>query len=139
VRPAVIGSCRNDHRERLLGLLDAQAAMRDGPEAGLAHIDAVLDRGGLADYYLPQSARADMCRRPGRTGEARSFANALALTQQGPKRQFLQERIQEPEQKTSTTCRIPVGPFDYMVKGATGAPEGVFRVIRYAKNLPVAR
>jgi RNA polymerase sigma-70 factor, ECF subfamily len=71
-------------------------AMRDGPEAGLAHIDAVLEHGELADYYLAHSARADMCRRLGRTGEARSsYERALALTQQGPERQFLQERIRQ--------------------------------------------
>ncbi|MFY9746348.1 MAG: RNA polymerase sigma factor, partial [Acidobacteriaceae bacterium] len=56
-------------------------AMRDGPEAGLAHIDAVLELGGLANYYLAHSARADMCRRLGRTAEARSsYEKALALT-----------------------------------------------------------
>jgi RNA polymerase sigma-70 factor (ECF subfamily) len=69
-------------------------AMRDGPEAGLAQIDAVLEHGELADYYLAHSARADMCRRLGRTAEARSsYEKALALTQQEPERQFLQERI----------------------------------------------
>jgi RNA polymerase sigma-70 factor, ECF subfamily len=71
-------------------------AMRDGPEAGLAHIDAVLEPGELADYYLAHSARADMCRRLGRTAEARaSYEKALALTQQEPERQFLQERIRQ--------------------------------------------
>ena len=71
-------------------------AMRDGPEAGLAHIDAVLERGELANYYLAHSARADMCRRLGRTAEARSsYEKALALTQQEPERQFLQERIRQ--------------------------------------------
>ena len=76
-------------------------AMRDGPEAGLAHIDAVLgDSSGkqseLANYYLAHSARADMCRRLGRTAEARaSYEKALALTQQEPERQFLQERIRQ--------------------------------------------
>jgi RNA polymerase sigma-70 factor, ECF subfamily len=71
-------------------------AMRDGPEAGLAHIDAVLEHGELANYYLAHSARADMCRRLGRTAEARaSYEKALALTQQGPERQFLQERIRQ--------------------------------------------
>jgi RNA polymerase sigma-70 factor, ECF subfamily len=69
-------------------------AMRDGPEAGLAHIDAVLEDGELANYYLAHSARADMCRRLGRAAEARaSYEKALALTQQEPERQFLQERI----------------------------------------------
>jgi len=71
-------------------------AMRDGPEAGLAHIDAVLKHGELANYYLAHSARADMCRRLGKTAEARaSYEKALALTQQEPERQFLQERIRQ--------------------------------------------
>ncbi len=71
-------------------------AMRDGPEAGLKHIDAVLAQGELANYYLAHSARADMCRRLGRTAEARSsYEKALALTQQEPERQFLQERIRQ--------------------------------------------
>jgi len=76
-------------------------AMRDGPEAGLAQIDAVLGdssgkQGELANYYLAHSARADMCRRLGRTAEARaSYEKALALTQQEPERQFLQERIRQ--------------------------------------------
>ena len=76
-------------------------AMRDGPEAGLAQIDAVLadssgKQGDLANYYLAHSARADMYRRLGRTAEARaSYEKALALTQQEPERQFLQERIRQ--------------------------------------------
>jgi RNA polymerase sigma-70 factor (ECF subfamily) len=75
-------------------------AMRDGPEAGLAHIDAVLEHGELTNYYLAHSARADMCRRLGRTAEARaSYEKALALTQQEPERQFLQKRIRQLKQK----------------------------------------
>jgi RNA polymerase sigma-70 factor (ECF subfamily) len=76
-------------------------AMRDGPEAGLAQIDAVLEhssgkQGELANYYLAHSARADMCRRLGRTAEARaSYEKALALTQQEPERQFLARRLEE--------------------------------------------
>ncbi len=71
-------------------------AMRDGPEAGLTQIDAVLEHGELGDYYLAHSARADMYRRLGRTAEARfSYEKALALTQQEPERQFLQERIRQ--------------------------------------------
>jgi RNA polymerase sigma-70 factor (ECF subfamily) len=74
--------------------------LRDGPEAGLAHIDAVLAHGELANYYLAHSARADMCRRLGRTAEARSsYEKALALTQQEPERQFLQERIRQLKEK----------------------------------------
>jgi RNA polymerase sigma-70 factor (ECF subfamily) len=68
----------------------------EGPEAGLAHIDAVLEHGELANYYLAHSARADMYRRLGRIAEARSaYQKALALTQQEPERQFLQERIRQ--------------------------------------------
>jgi RNA polymerase sigma-70 factor, ECF subfamily len=71
-------------------------AMCDGPEAGLAHIDAVLEHGELANYYLAHSARADMYRRLGRTAEARgSYEKALALTQQEPERRFLARRIEE--------------------------------------------
>ena len=71
-------------------------AMRDGPEVGLTHIDAVLEHGELANYYLAHSARADMCRRLGRTAEARaSYEKALALTQQEPERQFLARRLEE--------------------------------------------
>jgi len=68
----------------------------DGPEAGLAHIDALLEHGELANYYLAHSARAELYRRLGRTPEARaSYEKALALTQQEPERQFLQERIRQ--------------------------------------------
>jgi RNA polymerase sigma-70 factor, ECF subfamily len=76
-------------------------AMRDGPEAGLAQIDAVLEHcsgkeGDLANYYLAHSARADMYRRLGRTAEARaSYEKALALTQQEPELQFLARRLAE--------------------------------------------
>jgi RNA polymerase sigma-70 factor (ECF subfamily) len=69
-------------------------AMRDGPEAGLTLIDSLLARGELTDYHLAHSARADLCRRLGRTAEARSsYMKALALTQQEPERRFLEERL----------------------------------------------
>ena len=71
-------------------------AERDGPAAGLTHIDALSAHGELANYYLAHSARAELCRRLGRTAEARaSYERALALTQQEPERQFLQERIRQ--------------------------------------------
>jgi RNA polymerase sigma-70 factor (ECF subfamily) len=71
-------------------------AMCDGPEAGLTLINALLEHGELANYYLAHSARADMYRRLGRTAEARSsYEKALELTQQEPEQQFLQERIRQ--------------------------------------------
>jgi RNA polymerase sigma-70 factor (ECF subfamily) len=74
----------------------AAVAMRDGPLAGLALIDAILARGELGDYHLAHSARADLCRRLGRTAEARiSYQRALSLTRQEPERQFLARRLGE--------------------------------------------
>jgi RNA polymerase sigma-70 factor (ECF subfamily) len=71
-------------------------AMRDGPSAGLALIDAILARGDLQDYHLAHSARADLCRRLGRTEEARvSYERALELTRQEPERRFLERRLRE--------------------------------------------
>jgi RNA polymerase sigma-70 factor (ECF subfamily) len=71
-------------------------AMRDGPEAGLALIDAILARGDLNDYHLAHSARADLCRRLGRTAEGRvSYQRALSLTRQEPERRFLEGRLRE--------------------------------------------
>ncbi len=71
-------------------------AMRDGPLAGLALIDAILARGDLVNYHLAHAARADLCRRLGRRAEARaSYEQALALTQQEPERRFLARRLAE--------------------------------------------
>jgi len=71
-------------------------AMRDGPEVGLALIDALFARGELTDYHLAHSVRADLCRRLGRKAEASiSYERALALTQLEPERRFLEKRLQE--------------------------------------------
>jgi RNA polymerase sigma-70 factor, ECF subfamily len=77
-------------------------AMRDGPEAGLALIDAILQRDGggegglLQDYYLAHSARADLCRRLGRVADARaSYERALDLAQPEPARRFIAKRLNE--------------------------------------------
>jgi RNA polymerase sigma-70 factor (ECF subfamily) len=69
-------------------------AMRDGPAAGLALVDAILARGDLAEYRLTHAARAELCRRLGRTADARAaFQRALALTRQEPERRFLERRL----------------------------------------------
>jgi RNA polymerase sigma-70 factor (ECF subfamily) len=71
-------------------------AMRDGAAAGLALVDAILQRGELVSYRLAHAARAELCRRMGRTEEARtSFERALALTRQEPERRFLERRLAE--------------------------------------------
>jgi RNA polymerase sigma-70 factor (ECF subfamily) len=71
-------------------------AMRDGPEAGLLLVDAILARGDLADYRLAHAARADLSRRVERTGDARaSYTRALQLTRQEPERRFIARRLAE--------------------------------------------
>jgi RNA polymerase sigma-70 factor (ECF subfamily) len=76
-------------------------AMRDGPVAGLGLIDTILARGDLGNYHLVHAARADLCRRLGRTTEARaSYEQALRLTQQEPERRFLKQRLAELSDKT---------------------------------------
>jgi RNA polymerase sigma-70 factor (ECF subfamily) len=71
-------------------------AIRDGPQAGLTLIEAILARGDLADYHLTHAARADLCRRLGKTDQARiSYERALALAQQAPERRFLEKRLRE--------------------------------------------
>jgi len=71
-------------------------AMRDGPSVGLALVDAILARGNLQNYHLAHSARADLCRRLGRTEDARvSYERALSLTEQEPEQRFLKRRLSE--------------------------------------------
>jgi RNA polymerase sigma-70 factor (ECF subfamily) len=71
-------------------------AMRDGPEAGLAVIDAILERGELTQYHLAHAARAELCRRMGRRAEARAaYEMALVLVRQEPERRFLTRRLAE--------------------------------------------
>jgi len=76
----------------------AAVAMRDGPAAGLALIDALLARGELADYPHAHTARADLCRRLGRSAEASaSYRKALELTSLEPERRFIERRLRELE------------------------------------------
>jgi RNA polymerase sigma-70 factor, ECF subfamily len=71
-------------------------AMRDGPAAGLALVDAILARGDLAEYHLAHAARADLCRRLGAVAQARaSYERAIALARQEPERRFLERRLTE--------------------------------------------
>ena len=71
-------------------------AMRDGAAAGLRLIDALLRDGELDTYHLAHAARADLCRRLGRSDDARtSYARALELATQEPERRFLERRLAE--------------------------------------------
>jgi RNA polymerase sigma-70 factor, ECF subfamily len=82
-------------RSPIVGLNRAVAvAMRDGALAGLEQIDAILAQGNLSGYHLAHAARADLCRRLGRTADARaSYQRALALAKQEPERRFLEKRL----------------------------------------------
>ena len=74
----------------------AAIAMRDGPAAGLAIVDAILARGDLDGYHLAHSARADLCRRLGRIEPARkAYQRALELARQEPEKRFLEKRLRE--------------------------------------------
>jgi RNA polymerase sigma-70 factor (ECF subfamily) len=71
-------------------------AMRDGPNKGLELVDELLKSGELANYHLAHAARADLCRRLGKSSEARaSYERALVLTKQEPERRFLEKRLAE--------------------------------------------
>ncbi|PBJ00057.1 RNA polymerase sigma factor [Pseudomonas sp. ACN5] len=72
----------------------AAISQRDGPQAGLTLVDAILARGELLDYHLAHSARAEFCRQLGRKQEARAaWERALALTRQEPERRFIEGRL----------------------------------------------
>jgi RNA polymerase sigma-70 factor (ECF subfamily) len=74
----------------------AALSMRDGPESGLAAIEAAMSDGEFDDYALAHSARADMQRRLGRAEAARaSYQRALELTRQQAERRFLQRRLDQ--------------------------------------------
>ena len=71
-------------------------AMRDGPEAGLTRIEAILARGELDAYHLAHAARADFLRRLGRRDDARvAYERALSLARQEPERRFLSKRLSQ--------------------------------------------
>jgi RNA polymerase sigma-70 factor (ECF subfamily) len=85
-------------------------AMRDGPHKGLPLIEELLARGELANYHLAHSARAELCRRLGKTAEAvASFRRALALTRLAPERRFLEGRLRALEEKAAFPVEMELG------------------------------
>ena len=73
----------------VIALNRVAVAMRDGPAAGLALIEEILERGDLQEYRSAHAARAELCRRLGKTDDAR----ALALTKQEPERRFIERQL----------------------------------------------
>ncbi len=79
-------------------------AMHKGADAGLVLIDALLRRGELAEYHLAHSARAELCRRLGRLGEAReSYVRALSFVRQDPERRFIEMQLRDLDQNSCAT------------------------------------
>ncbi|WP_437726302.1 RNA polymerase sigma factor [Sorangium sp. So ce861] len=77
----------------------AAISQHRGPEAGLALMDALLERGELRDYRFLHSARADLLRKLGRRDDARAaYRRALELTTQEPERRFLERRSRDVEE-----------------------------------------
>jgi RNA polymerase sigma-70 factor (ECF subfamily) len=73
----------------------AAIAMRDGPQAGLALIDAILVRGDLTNYHVAHAARGDLLRRANRVGDAiKAYERALELTTQDAERSFIGRRLE---------------------------------------------
>jgi RNA polymerase sigma-70 factor (ECF subfamily) len=71
-------------------------AMRDGPAAGVALIEAILERGDLTDYRPAHAARAELYRRLGSIDDARdAYRRAIALSRQAPERRYLERRLAE--------------------------------------------
>jgi len=74
-------------------------AMRDGPAAGLALIDAILARGDLTEYHHAHSARGELLRRLKRLGEAsEAYKRALQLVAQDTEKRFLERRLESLQQ-----------------------------------------
>ena len=69
-------------------------AMRDGPNAGLAIIDTILQRGELHQYTLAHSARGEFLLRLGENDLARdAFQTALSISSQASEQRFLKKKL----------------------------------------------
>ncbi len=73
-------------------------AMADGPEAGLALVDALDAAGELSRYHLVAATRADLLRRLGRATEATaSYRVAMESATTDAERRYLAGRLAETE------------------------------------------
>ena len=71
-------------------------SMAEGPEAGLALVDALAASDVLGRYHLLPATRADLLRRLGRHAEAAAeYARALEVAPSDVERRFLERRLYE--------------------------------------------
>ncbi|WP_329621678.1 RNA polymerase sigma factor [Streptomyces sp. NBC_01255] len=74
-------------------------SMAEGPEAGLALVDALAGGTALAGYHLLPSVRGDLLARLGRAAEARAeFERAASLTRNARERELLLGRARATEE-----------------------------------------
>jgi RNA polymerase sigma-70 factor (ECF subfamily) len=74
----------------------AAVAMAEGPERGLALLDALAADPSMQSYHLYFAARADLLRRAGRRSEARAaYIEAQRLVGNEPERRYLAKRLAE--------------------------------------------
>ena len=69
-------------------------SQHQGAEKGLEIVDAILQRGELANYHLAHTTRGELLRLMGDISAARdAFQRALALAQSEPDRRFLKKKL----------------------------------------------
>jgi RNA polymerase sigma-70 factor (ECF subfamily) len=79
-------------------------AMAEGPEHGLALVNAIVAEGALREYHLLPAARAELLRRANREDEAAAaYREAIALAKNDAERRYLQRRL-------AATGRDPSAP-----------------------------
>jgi RNA polymerase sigma-70 factor (ECF subfamily) len=83
----------------------AAVAMAEGPEAGLAMLEALADVDELQSYFPFFATRADLLRRRGRHAEALlDFERSLELAKNEPERRYIARRIAEAEAAITTAA-----------------------------------
>ena len=88
------------HRLQPTAIVELNAAvataMAEGVDVGLRWIDAISERGELADYHLVAAARADLLRRSGRHADAAlAYAQALRQVRNPAERAYLERRLRQ--------------------------------------------
>ena len=82
-------------------------AMAEGPEAGLAIVERLVDEAALRGYHLLPSVRGDLLMRLARFAEAHvEFARAARLAQNDRERMLLHARAKEAQERQRSVDRV---------------------------------